>query len=189
MIVSRAMQKKPEARFQTAAQLLEALIGLHDFLIRSPQARREVRRTSQRRQLTFLSCSLTSIATAAEDPDEDDESISKFNALCSEIINAHNGRLVAVFGSRVLASFGHPIAREGDAERAVRAGLQIVQAVPRTLGHQGALSHRVRVGIHTGLHSSPLRWKAKPTMTRSLSVIQPTSSPAGFSISSTLDPW
>ncbi len=151
MIVSRAMQKKPEARFQTAAQLLEALIGLHDFLIRSPQARREVRRTSQRRQLTFLSCSLTSIATAAEDPDEDDESISKFNALCSEIINAHNGRLVAVFGSRVLASFGHPIAREGDAERAVRAGLQIVQAVPRTLGHQGALSHRVRVGIHTGL--------------------------------------
>jgi serine/threonine protein kinase/predicted ATPase len=151
MIVARAMQKKPEARFQTAAQLLEALVGFRDCLIHSPEARRQVRRTLQRRQLTFLSCGLTPLATNVEDTDEDDDSISKFTALCADVINALNGRLVAVLGSRVLACFGHPIAREGDAERAVRAGLQIVQAVRRTLGHHGAPSHRLRVGIHTGL--------------------------------------
>src|ERR1700694_1779376 len=129
MIVTRAMQKKPEARFQTAAQLLEALVGLHNLLTRSSEAKREARRTLQRRQLTFLSCRLMSLATVAEDPDEEGESLSKFTALCADAVNTLNGRLVSVLGSRVLACFGHPIAREGDAERAVRAGLQIVKAV------------------------------------------------------------
>ncbi|HXM95259.1 MAG TPA: protein kinase [Candidatus Dormibacteraeota bacterium] len=151
MIVTRAMQKKPEARFQTAAQLLEALVGLHNVLTRSSEAKREARRILQRRQLTFLSCRLMSLATVAEDPDEEGESLSKFTALCADAVNTLNGRLVSVLGSRVLACFGHPIAREGDAERAVRAGLQIVKAVGRTPWQQGAAPPRVRVGIHTGL--------------------------------------
>jgi serine/threonine protein kinase/predicted ATPase len=151
MIVARAMQKKPELRFQTSAQLLEALVGFHKSLIRSPEARRETRRTLQRRQLTFLSCGLTSLATLVPDHDQEDESLSKFNALCADIINTLNGRLVAVLGGKVLACFGHPIAHEGDAERTVRAGLQIIEAVRRTRSQRGFSSVRVRIGIHTGL--------------------------------------
>jgi len=149
-IVARAMQKKPEARFQSAAPLLDALVEFHNNLIRSSEAKRTTRRITQRRQLTFLSCGLTSLAKVAEDPDEEGERLGKFMALCTEAIHSLNGRLIAVLGSRVLACFGHPIAREGDAERTVRAGLQIVRTVKK-VPWQGTSSPRVRVGIHTGL--------------------------------------
>jgi class 3 adenylate cyclase/predicted ATPase len=150
MIVARAMRKIPEARFQTSAQLLEALIEFKNLLIRSSETKREARRTLQLRQLTFVSCGLTSHATLAEDH-EDDESPSKLIALCTEIINTLNGYLVAVLGNKVLACFGHPLAREGDAERAVRAGLRIVEAIRRLPPRHGSPVARVRIGIHTGL--------------------------------------
>jgi class 3 adenylate cyclase len=55
-----------------------------------------------------------------------------------------------VYGRRVLIYFGYPQAHEDDAERAVRAGLDLVEAVPKLATHAGS-PLQVRVGIATGL--------------------------------------
>lgn len=152
-IVARALQKKPENRFPTAAQLLDALMGLQNILTQSAEANKDARRTVQRRQLTFLSCSSTLSARVNEDSDEEDESLSKFTSTCADIIHSTDGRTLAVLGGRLLACFGHPIAREGDAERAVRAGLRIIDAGRQIAHNYPAAAPKVRVGIHTGLET------------------------------------
>ena len=64
---------------------------------------------------------------------------------------ARNGGFVAKYmGDGVLAYFGYPQAHEHDAERAVRAGLAIVEAAPKLETAAGAPLH-VRVGIATGI--------------------------------------
>jgi predicted ATPase/serine/threonine protein kinase len=152
-IVARALQKKPEARFQTASQVLDALRGLQNLLTQSAEAKKEARHTLQRRQLTFLSCSSTLPARVSEDSDEEGESLGKFTSTCADIIQSNHGRTLAVLGTRLLACFGHPIAREGDAERAVRAGLRIVDACRQIAPNSPAAAPHVRVGIHTGLET------------------------------------
>ena len=67
------------------------------------------------------------------------------------VLIAGNGGFVAKYmGDGVLAYFGYPQAHEHDAERAVRAGLAIVEAAPKLETAAGAPLH-VRVGIATGI--------------------------------------
>ena len=61
-------------------------------------------------------------------------------------------------GDGLLVYFGYPLAHEDDAQRAVRAGLEIVAALPQlnarlqqTGGAMPAVPLQVRIGIHTGL--------------------------------------
>ena len=74
--------------------------------------------------------------------------LAAFHDRCAAIIERLGGILAPFSGDGVLAYFGVPLAREDDAERAVRAGLGIVDAAA---GIDADAAVHVRVGIATGL--------------------------------------
>ena len=92
-----------------------------------------------------------STALAARlDPEDLREVIGTFHRAIADVVAASGGFVARYIGDGSLIYFGYPEAREGDAERAVRAGLQIVDTVgrlPPLHGHQP----QVRIGIATGL--------------------------------------
>src|SRR5262249_40419417 len=73
-----------------------------------------------------------------------------YHAACARIVQAYDGFLGDFRGDGILAYFGYPRAHEDDAERTVRAGLEIIAAVAR-LETQAAEPLAVRIGIATGL--------------------------------------
>jgi class 3 adenylate cyclase len=106
---------------------------------------------AERRQLTVMFVDLvgsTALSTRL-DPEDMREVIRAYqDAVAGEV--AHLEGVVAKFmGDGVLAYFGFPQAHEDDAERAVRAGLTVVEAVGRLRTPEGA-PLGVRVGIATG---------------------------------------
>jgi class 3 adenylate cyclase len=112
----------------------------------------EPRDTAERRQLTVMFCDLVgSTALAARlDPEDMHVILAAYQRCCAGLI-ARNGGFVAQYvGDGVLAYFGYPRAHEHDAERAVRAGLAIVEAAPK-LKTAAQAPLRVRVGIATGI--------------------------------------
>jgi class 3 adenylate cyclase/predicted ATPase len=105
----------------------------------------------ERRQLTILFCDLVGVSTLASalDPEDLHEIIKAYHACAREVIEQHSGFIAQYLGDGILVYFGYPHAREDDAERAVQAGLKLVEAVGRVQGHGVTLS--ARVGIATGL--------------------------------------
>src|SRR5262249_8412931 len=86
------------------------------------------------------------------DPEDLREAIGAFHAHVTSLVACFQGFIARHMGDGVLVYFGYPQAHEADAERAIRAGLTIIDAVPRlntAAGPPGTLS--VRVGIATGL--------------------------------------
>ena len=108
-------------------------------------------RSPERRQVTVLSCDLvgTSALAARLDPEELQALIATYQRCCIPIISGSGGVLGRLSGTEMLAYFGHPQAHEHDVERAVRAGLALVDAVSR-LDPGSAGSLQLRVGIATG---------------------------------------
>lgn len=108
--------------------------------------------SAERRQLTILICDIVgSTALAAQ---FDPEDLREFLAACfgcvTEVVTRHGGFLARVMGDAALIYFGYPQAQENAVERAIRAGLDIVDSVHRLEpleGHQPSM----RVGIATGL--------------------------------------
>src|SRR5215471_14311165 len=84
------------------------------------------------------------------DPEDLRGIIGSYHRCCTELIGGNGGFVAKYMGDGVLAYFGYPHAHEHDAERAVRAGLSLVDAVPELATHAGS-PLRVRVGIATGL--------------------------------------
>ena len=78
------------------------------------------------------------------------EVISSYQRRCDDVINSFDGFIAHYLGDGVLAYFGYPKAHEDDAERAVRAGLALVEAVTRIDAGEGMIL-RARVGIATGV--------------------------------------
>jgi class 3 adenylate cyclase len=76
--------------------------------------------------------------------------IGAYHRCCAAVIERAGGFVAKYMGDGVLAYFGYPRADEHDAERAVRAGLQLVEAVAALDTAAGA-PVQVRVGIGTGL--------------------------------------
>jgi class 3 adenylate cyclase/predicted ATPase len=106
---------------------------------------------AERRQLTVLFCDLVgSTALAAKfDPEDLSGIIRKFQDTCAAVI-AHAGGYVAKYmGDGVLAYFGYPQAHEDAAERAVRAGLDLVARVGQLVLASGE-PLQIRVGVATG---------------------------------------
>src|SRR3984957_17176362 len=106
---------------------------------------------AERRQLTVMFCDLvgsTAISTRL-DPEDMREVIPAYQKCVSETVRRFGGFVAKYMGDGVLAYFGYPQAHEHDAERAVRAGLAIVEAAPKLQTVAGAL--HVRVGIATGI--------------------------------------
>jgi class 3 adenylate cyclase/predicted ATPase len=106
--------------------------------------------SADRRQLTILFCDLVgSTALAARmDPEDLREVIGTYQKCVAEIVGRFDGFVARYMGDGVLAYFGYPQSHEDDAERAMKAGLALVEAVGRL-----ELSERLqtRIGIATGL--------------------------------------
>ncbi len=108
--------------------------------------------TAERRQLTVMFCDLvgsTALSTRL-DPEDMREIVGAYHRACADLITRAGGFVARYMGDGVLAYFGYPQAIEHDAERAVRAGLSLVEAVPKLKTATG-VPLQVRVGIATGL--------------------------------------
>ena len=106
----------------------------------------------ERRQLTVLFADLagSTALSARLDPEEMRVVIGACRNACATVIAREDGFVAKYMGDAVLAYFGYPRAHEDDAERAVRAGLAISEAVGQlTTPYGSALG--VRVGISTGI--------------------------------------
>ena len=106
----------------------------------------------ERRHLTVMICDLVdSTALAARlDPEDMGAVIDAFQAACARIALASDGFLAEFRGDGILAYFGYPRAHEDDAERTIRAGLDIVAAVAQ-LKTPAEEPLAVRIGIASGL--------------------------------------
>ena len=82
------------------------------------------------------------------DPEDLREVISAYHECVAEVMDRHQGFVAQYLGDGALIYFGFPQAREDDAERAVRAALAVIDAVPRLATYGPKLS--VRIGIATG---------------------------------------
>ena len=107
---------------------------------------------AERRQLTVLFCDLVGSTELAArlDPEDMGQVIRAYHSTCTEVIERWEGHVAKYMGDGVLAYFGWPRAHEDDAERAVRAGLAIIDALAGVETSAGkALA--ARIGIATGL--------------------------------------
>jgi class 3 adenylate cyclase len=105
--------------------------------------------SGERRQLTVMFCDLVGSTALSEklDPEELRSLLHAYRGLCGDVIARYDGFVARYVGDGILTYFGWPTAHEEDAERALRAALEIVQAVKRASTTE-ALS--VRIGIATG---------------------------------------
>lgn len=143
-------------------KLLRAIAALGSGALAIPvQTEAEVafssnRSEAERRQLTVMFCDLVgSTALSVQyDPEDLREIIRAYQDACCKVIERYNGYVAKYAGDGILVYFGYPQAHEHDAERAVRTGLGIVQAVADIglADHQlPGLDLAVRIGINTGL--------------------------------------
>ncbi|MDQ6850917.1 MAG: AAA family ATPase, partial [Actinomycetota bacterium] len=86
----------------------------------------------------------------ARDPEEVRELLSRYFDTAHTVIGRYGGVVEKFIGDAVMAVWGTPVAAEGDAERAVRAGLDLVAAVAALGGEVGAEGLALRAGVVTG---------------------------------------
>jgi class 3 adenylate cyclase len=111
---------------------------------------------AERRQLTVLFCDLVDSTVLASqlDPEEWREVVRAYQEACAKVIARYEGHIAQYLGDGLLVYFGYPQAHEDDAQRAVRAGLGMVDAVGQLntrLEQERGVQLTVRLGIHTGL--------------------------------------
>ena len=108
-------------------------------------ARALVAPEAELRRLTVMFCDLVGSTelSGRVDPEELRQIVRRYQAACAEVIRRFEGHIAQYLGDGLLVYFGYPTAHEDDAQRAVAAGLGIVEAV-------GPLGLGVRIGIHTG---------------------------------------
>jgi class 3 adenylate cyclase len=111
---------------------------------------------AERRQLTVLFCDLVdSTALASQlDPEEWREVVRAYQHTCAAVIQRYDGHIAQYLGDGLLVYFGYPWAHEDDAQRAVRTGLGVVEAMAQLnarLTQERGVSLAVRLGCHTGL--------------------------------------
>jgi class 3 adenylate cyclase len=106
---------------------------------------------AERRQLTVMFCDLVGSTelSARLDPEDLREVIAAYHGAVADVVGNLDGFIAKYMGDGVLIYFGYPRAHEDDAERAVRAGLGVVDAVGRL--DVGSVKLQARVGIATGL--------------------------------------
>ncbi|MBA3307936.1 MAG: zinc ribbon domain-containing protein, partial [Chloroflexi bacterium] len=108
--------------------------------------------TAERRLVTVLFADLVGFTTLAQDRDAEAvrDMLTRYFDLSREIVERYGGTIEKFIGDAVMAVWGTPTAHEDDAERAVRAALDLVAAA-RTLGaEQGIEGLELRAGVLTG---------------------------------------
>ena len=106
--------------------------------------------TAERRQVTVMFSDLvgSTALSARMDPEDLREVISAYQKCVAETVQRFGGFVAKYMGDGVLVYFGYPQAHEDDAERAVRAGLELIGAVGEL---KSSAPLQTRVGIATGL--------------------------------------
>ena len=143
------------ASFGHRKKLLEAIAAL----VAAPEARSPIpiapmepktQDTAERRQVTVMFSDLvgSTALSARMDPEDLREVISAYQKCVAETVRRFDGFVAKYMGDGVLVYFGYPQAHEDDAERAVRAGLELIAAVA---GLKTRAPLQTRVGIATGL--------------------------------------
>jgi class 3 adenylate cyclase/predicted ATPase len=111
---------------------------------------------AERRQLTVLFCDLVDSTALSSQLDQEElrEVVRAYQDTCAKVIARFDGHIAQYLGDGLLVYFGYPRAHEDDAQRAVRAGLGIVEAMVQLntrLAQERGVPLAVRLGIHTGL--------------------------------------
>ncbi|MGB6586478.1 MAG: adenylate/guanylate cyclase domain-containing protein [Pseudolabrys sp.] len=106
--------------------------------------------SAERRQVTVMFCDLvgSTALSARMDPEDLREVIAAYHRCAAEIVRRFGGFVAQYLGDGVLVYFGYPQAHEDDAERAVRAGLELIGELGELRTHAPL---QARVGIATGL--------------------------------------
>src|SRR6185437_8367723 len=113
-------------------------------VVRAPQA--------ERRLVTILFADLVGFTAASENRDAEDtrELLSRYFDTSRRLVELYGGTVEKFIGDAVMAVWGTPVATEDDAERAVRAALDLVAAVTALGDEIGVPNLRARAGVLTG---------------------------------------
>jgi len=128
-------------------RILRAIEELHA----APPAAAASGRRAERRQLTVMFCDLVGSTELSSrlDPEDLREVIAAYHRSVTDVVRSLDGFVAKYMGDGVLVYFGYPQAHEDDAERAVRAGLSLIDVVIRL--DVRSVKLQARVGIATGL--------------------------------------
>jgi class 3 adenylate cyclase/tetratricopeptide (TPR) repeat protein len=107
---------------------------------------------AERRLVSVLFGDLVGFTPLSEDrdPEEVRELLSRYFETARRVVDRYGGTIEKFIGDAVMAVWGTPIAREDDAERAVRSGLELVEVVAALGEEVGAPALAMRVGVVTG---------------------------------------
>lgn len=105
---------------------------------------------AERRQMTVMFVDLVGSTAMSErlDPEDLGELVRRFKEICTTAVSKYGGHIACFLGDGAMIYFGYPHAQEDAASRAIEAGLQILDRLPRIGGQEDL---RARIGISTGL--------------------------------------
>ena len=153
MLVQMGLPIGPRAKLLAAISKLPTSSGAisadgHRDLIRDETTRAQ--REAERRQITIMFCDLVDSTKLAGhlDPEDFQDVMARYQKASGASMQRHGGHISQYRGDGLEVYFGWPTAQEDAAERAVRAGLEVIEAVT-ALSSLKPLS--VRVGINTGV--------------------------------------
>jgi class 3 adenylate cyclase len=81
--------------------------------------------------MTVMFCDLVGSTSLSEQLDHEDlrDVVRSYQETCAEVIDKHDGYIAQYLGDGLLVYFGFPLAHQDDAQRAARAGLEIVEPI------------------------------------------------------------
>lgn len=108
-----------------------------------------------RRTISVLFCDLVGSVEMSRklDPEDLRDVVRDYRDACTEVIARHDGITAQFHGDGIVAYFGYPVTQEGDARRAVQAGLDLIQSITRQapeVQRRFGVQLAVRVAVHTG---------------------------------------
>src|SRR5215471_7641163 len=111
---------------------------------------------AERRQLTVMFCDLVESTQLSGhlDPEVYRDVVRAYQSACTEVIQRYDGHIAQLLGDGLLIYFGYPQAHEDDAQRAIRAGLGILNTMGdlnTRLQQEKGIQLAIRLVVHTGL--------------------------------------
>ncbi len=109
-------------------------------------------RVAERRHVSILFADLVSFTALSDgrDPEEVQELLARYFEVCRAVITRYGGTVEKFIGDAVMAMWGAPVAHEDDAERAVRAAVELVAAVATMGDELGLVRLSARAGVVSG---------------------------------------
>jgi class 3 adenylate cyclase/tetratricopeptide (TPR) repeat protein len=108
--------------------------------------------SEERKVVTVFFCDLVGFTARSDQADPEDvrAALHPYHARVRAEVERFGGRVEKFVGDAVMALFGAPVAHEDDAERAVRTGLRVLEAVTELNEEAPGLDLAVRIGVNTG---------------------------------------